>query len=88
MPKMFHSLPNPEELGFKWPAFDKALERIRNVEARRQVADATVQELQERIASENQQDIARLAQAIASGEPDPARPRGPGRRAARTEAPR
>jgi hypothetical protein len=74
MPKMFHSLPNPEELGFSWPAFDKALERIRNVEARRQEADATVQQLQEGIASENQQDIARLAQAIASREPDPAPP--------------
>jgi hypothetical protein len=71
---MFHSLPNPEELGFSWPAFDKALERLHNVERRRQEADMTIQQLQERISSENQQDIQRLAQAIASGDPDPAPP--------------
>jgi hypothetical protein len=72
--KQFHSLPNPEEMGFEWPAFAEALERIHNVERRRQEADRTVQELQERIAGENQQDIQRLAQAIAAGEPDPAPP--------------
>ena len=72
--KTFHSLPNPEEMGFKWPAFEKALERVHNVEARRREAERTAATLQERIASENQQDIKRLADAIASGNPDPAPP--------------
>ena len=43
--KQFHSLPNPEEMGFDWPAFSKALERIRNVEARRLQAERTAAEL-------------------------------------------
>src|SRR5215216_2970802 len=72
--KTFHSLPNPEEMGFKWPAFSKALERLINVESRRREAERTAQELQERIASEKGQDIKRLADAIASGNPDPAPP--------------
>jgi len=72
--KTFHSLPNPEEMGFSWPAFSKALERIHNVEARRREAERTASELQERINSEKGQDIKRLADAIASGEPDPAPP--------------
>ncbi len=72
--KTFHSLPNPEALGFSWPAFAKALERIRNVESRRREAERTASELQERIRDENQQDIKRLADAIASGSPDPAPP--------------
>jgi hypothetical protein len=37
--KQLHSLPNPEEMGFSWPAFSKALERIRNVERRRRQAE-------------------------------------------------
>ena len=72
--KTFHSLPNPEEMGFSWPAFAKALERLANVESRRAEAERTAQELQERIRNENQQDIKRLADAIASGSPDPAPP--------------
>src|SRR5215217_7212650 len=72
--KTFHSLPNPEEMGFKWPAFSKALERLINVESRRREAERTAQELQERIQSEKGQDIKRLADAIASGNPDPAPP--------------
>jgi len=72
--KTFHSLPDPEEMGFSWPAFEKALGRIHNVEARRREAERTAQELQERIASEKGQDIKRLADAIASGNPDPAPP--------------
>ncbi len=72
--KTFHSLPNPEELGFSWPAFAKALERLANVESRRREAERTASELQERIRNENQQDIKRLADAIASGSPDPAPP--------------
>ncbi len=72
--KAFHSLPSPEELGFSWPAFAAALERIRNVESRRRGAERTAQELQERIRDENQQDIKRLADAIAQGAPDPAPP--------------
>src|SRR5215218_2981609 len=72
--KTFHSLPNPEEMGFKWPAFEKALGRIHNVEERRREAERTAGELQERIQSEKGQDIKRLADAIASGDPDPAPP--------------
>src|SRR5215211_9181769 len=72
--KQFHSLPSPEDYGFNWPAFSSALERIRNVEGRRREAERTAQELQERIASEKGQDIKRLADAIASGNPDPAPP--------------
>ena len=72
--KTFHSLPNPEEMGFEWPEFAKALERIHNVERRRRQAERTAAELQERIRGENQADIQRLANAIASGEPDPAPP--------------
>src|SRR5215217_783519 len=72
--KTFHSLPNPEEMGFKWPAFEKALGRIHNVESRRREAERTASELQERINSEKGQDIRRLADAIASGNPDPAPP--------------
>ncbi len=72
--KTFHSLPNPEEMGFSWPAFAKALERIRNVESRRREAERTAQELQERIRDETDADIKRLADAIASGSPDPAPP--------------
>ena len=72
--RTFHSLPNPEEMGFSWPAFEKALKRIHNVEARRREAERTAATLQERIQSENQQDIKRLADAIASGDPDPAPP--------------
>ena len=72
--KTFHSLPNPEEMGFKWPAFSKALERLTNVESRRREAERTASELQERINSEKGQDIRRLADAIASGNPDPAPP--------------
>jgi len=72
--KTFHSLPNPEEMGFSWPAFAKALERLANVESRRREAERTASELQERIRNENQQDIKRLADAIASGSPDPAPP--------------
>ncbi len=69
-----HSLPKPEELGFKWPAFAKSLERIGNIEARRREAELTAQELQERIQDETQEDIRALAAAIASGSPDPAPP--------------
>jgi len=72
--KQFHSLPDPQEAGFSWPAFAEALERIRNVESRRLEAERTVQELQDRIRDENQQDIKRLADAIAAGDPDPAPP--------------
>jgi len=72
--KTFHSLPNPEEMGFKWPAFSKALERLTNVESRRREAERIASELQERINSEKGQDIRRLADAIASGNPDPAPP--------------
>ena len=72
--KVFHSLPNPEEMGFSWAPFSSALERIRNVEGRRREAERTASELQERIASEKGQDIKRLADAIASGNPDPAPP--------------
>src|SRR5215218_4414944 len=72
--KTFYSLPNPEEMGFKWPAFDKALGRLHNVKARRREAERTASELQERINSEKGQDIKRLADAIASGNPDPAPP--------------
>jgi hypothetical protein len=72
--KTFHSLPNPEEMGFSWPAFAKALERLAAVESRRREAERTASELQERIRDENQQDIKRLADAIASGSPDPAPP--------------
>jgi hypothetical protein len=72
--KTFHSLPSPEEMGFSWPAFAAALERLANVESRRREAERTAQELQERIRDENQQDIKRLADAIASGSPDPAPP--------------
>ncbi len=72
--KTFHSLPDPEEMGFSWPAFAKALERIRNVESRRREAERTAQELQERIRNETDADIQKLAQAIASGSPDPAPP--------------
>jgi hypothetical protein len=72
--KTFHSLPNPEELGFSWPAFEKALERLANVESRRRGAERTAQELQERIRNETDADIQKLAQAIASGSPDPAPP--------------
>ncbi len=83
--KVFHSLPDPGEMGFLWSAFAAALERIRNVESRRREAERTASELQERIQSENQQDIKRLADAIASGSPDPpSRPRGPHRRTPRT----
>ena len=72
--KTFHSLPNPEEMGFAWPAFSKSLERLNNVEARRREAERTASELAERINSEKGQDIRRLADAIASGDPDPAPP--------------
>ena len=72
--KTFHSLPNPEQMGFSWPAFEKALGRLHNVEARRREAERTASELQERINSEKGQDIRRLADAIASGDPDPAPP--------------
>ena len=72
--KTFHSLPNPEEMGFSWPAFAKALERLANVEDRRREAERTAQELQERIRNETDADIQKLAQAIASGDPDPAPP--------------
>jgi hypothetical protein len=72
--KTFHSLPNPEEMGFTWPAFEKALGRLHNVESRRREAERTAQELRERVDSENQQDIKCLADAIASGNPDPAPP--------------
>ena len=72
--KTFHSLPNPEEMGFSWPAFAKALERLANVESRRAEAERTAQELQERIRNETDADIQKLAQAIASGDPDPAPP--------------
>jgi len=72
--KTFHSLPNPEELGFSWPAFAAALERLANVESRRREAERTAQELQERIRNETDADIQKLAQAIASGDPDPAPP--------------
>src|SRR5215210_4856983 len=72
--KTFHSLPTPEDYGFSWPAFEKALKRLANVEARRREAERTASELQERINSEKGQDIRRLADAIASGNPDPAPP--------------
>ncbi|MDQ3315986.1 MAG: hypothetical protein M3522_01485 [Actinomycetota bacterium] len=72
--KQFHSLPDPKEEGFSWPAFDAALERVHNVERRRHEAERTVEELQERISGENQQDIQRLAAAIAAGAQDPAPP--------------
>src|SRR5215210_8575975 len=72
--KTFHSLPNPEEMGFSWPAFEKARGRLHNGEARRREAERTASELQERINSEKGQDIRRLADAIASGDPDPAPP--------------
>ena len=72
--KTFHSLPNPEERGFKWPAFSKALERLTNVESRRREAERIASELHERINSEKGQDIRRLADAIANGNPDPAPP--------------
>jgi hypothetical protein len=72
--KVFHSLPDPEEMGFSWPAFAKALERLANVESRRREAERTAQELQERIRNETDADIQKLAQAIASGDPDPAPP--------------
>jgi len=72
--KVFHSLPDPEEMGFSWPAFAKALERLANVESRRAEAERTAQELQERIRNETDADIQKLAQAIASGDPDPAPP--------------
>src|SRR5215216_7346690 len=72
--KQFHSLPSPEDYGFNWPAFSSALERVRNVEGRRREAERAASELQERINSEKGQDIRRLADAIASGNPDPAPP--------------
>jgi hypothetical protein len=72
--KTFHSLPHPEEMGFSWPAFAAALERLANVESRRREAERTAQELQERIRNETDADIQKLAQAIASGDPDPAPP--------------
>src|SRR5215211_4929487 len=61
-------------MGFSWAPFSSALERIRNVEGRRREAERTASELQERIASEKGQDIRRLADAIAAGNPDPAPP--------------
>ncbi|MDP8949056.1 MAG: hypothetical protein M3N00_02275 [Actinomycetota bacterium] len=72
--KTFHSLPNPGELGFKWPVFDKALARVRRVEQRRAEAEQTATELQQRLASENEADVKRLADAIASGKDDPPPP--------------
>src|SRR5215210_2114331 len=72
--KTFHSLPDPFEMGFRWPAFEKALKRLANVEARRREAERTASELQERIQSEKGQDIKRLADAIAAGSPDAAPP--------------
>ena len=72
--RQFHSLPNPEEMGFDWPAFTKPLERVHNVERRRRQAERTAAELQERIRNEDAADVERLAAAIATDEPDPAPP--------------
>ena len=72
--KQFHSLPEPEALGFKWTAFKKALERVHNVERRRREAERKAAELQGRIRQENEQDIQRLADAIRQGKPDTAPP--------------
>ncbi len=38
MPRQFYSLPNPEDLGFQWEAFEEAATRLENVRRRKEEA--------------------------------------------------
>jgi hypothetical protein len=72
--RQIHSLPEPNSLGFRWRAFEKARQKLANVESRRKEARRREAELQSRIESEKRGDVKRLAEAILNGSDDVAPP--------------
>ena len=72
--KTIHSLPEPREYGFRWRPFEKARQKLANVEGRRKEARTREAELQSRIESEKRGDVKRLAEAILNGSDDVAPP--------------
>ena len=69
--KTIHSLPEPREYGFRWRPFEKARQKLANVEGRRKEARTREAELQSRIESEKRGDVKRLAEAILNGQAKP-----------------
>ena len=74
MSRQFYSLPEPEELGLEWKAYEEGRERIERIEGRRQEAARTARDLEQRIREEQSADVRELAQSILAGKDDPAAP--------------
>ena len=74
MSRQFYSLPEPEELGLEWKAYEEGRERIERIEGRRQEAARAARDLEQRIRQEQSADVRELAQSILAGKDDPAAP--------------
>src|SRR5215210_2062342 len=72
--RVFYSLPSPREVGLKWKPYEQARQNVERIEGRYHEAGRTTRELEERIRAEQSADVRGLAQAILSGEDDPAAP--------------
>ena len=74
MNRQFHSLPDPEQLGLTWPAYEQAREKITRIEERSRQAGMKAKDLEQRIKQEERADVRKLAQSILAGDADPAAP--------------
>ena len=70
MSRQIHSLPEVRQLGFNWRPFEKAREKLDDVERRRAEVRRREAELEERIKTEQRADIKRLAANILRGDGD------------------
>jgi hypothetical protein len=74
MNRQFHSLPDPRQAGLEWTPYEEAARQIARIEERRGQATTKAKSLEGRIKQEERSDVRKLAEAILSGQADPAAP--------------
>jgi chromosome segregation ATPase len=74
MNRQFHNLPDLEQAGLEWKPYEQAREKIARIEERSRDAGTKAKALEQRIREEERADVRKLAEAILSGQADPAAP--------------
>jgi hypothetical protein len=72
--RQFHNLPDPAQAGLAWTPYEEAARQIARIEERRGEATTKAKSLEGRIKQEERSDVRKLAEAILSGQADPAAP--------------
>lgn len=70
--RTFYQLPDPQEGGLKWRAFERGKQKLNRVEGRLREAQKRRGEVEEQIKNLGDKEVTELAQAILAGEADPA----------------